>query len=84
MSSDLDVLIEGLKHELQRECDRVRGTVFRQKVTEQREVSSLRRLEQRIAVLESLRTRDAVGTRGRSVASRHGGTANPTVTGGRP
>ena len=51
----LDELIEGVKRELKQEEERVEQMNFRVKKTEAREVGVVKRLQQRLSVLERLR-----------------------------
>ena len=55
MSTYLDQLIESVKHELEREHARLQRVTFHQRVVERRETGTLKRLEQRLAVLEHLK-----------------------------
>jgi hypothetical protein len=67
MSIYLHDLISSVKRDLDQERARVRNAVFHQRATEQREVGPLRRLEQRLQVLEQLKTTEAARNRRRRV-----------------
>jgi hypothetical protein len=65
MSTYLDKLIESIKRELEQEEARLQTVTFRQKVTEAREISALKRLHQRLDVLEQLRSKEPASKRKR-------------------
>jgi hypothetical protein len=73
MSTYLDKLIEGVKQELGRERERIEHATFRQKTTEMRELGPLKRLEQRLAVLEQLKVKETVSRSRRAAASARNG-----------
>ena len=55
MSTYLDKLIESVKADIDREHERVDHITFRSNRAEKREVGTLKRLEQRLEVLEQLK-----------------------------
>ena len=57
MSTYLDKLIDSVKRELGQEEDRLKQTNFSRKGEEAREIGMVRRLQQRLNVLESLARR---------------------------
>jgi hypothetical protein len=70
MSSYLNKLIEDVKRELDYERARVEGETFATKRIEVRETGNLKRLEQRVQVLEQLKAKEAATNRRRALSSR--------------
>jgi hypothetical protein len=69
MSTYLDKLIEGVKGELARECERVGHVPFPTKKKETQETGTLRRLEQRLEVLLAVRAMETAANRDRAISS---------------
>jgi hypothetical protein len=71
MSTYLNKLTESVKHELDHERERLEKVTFYVKATEQRETGNLKRLEQRLEVLEQLKAKEAVTSRRRALSFGH-------------
>jgi phage FluMu protein gp41 len=68
MSSYLNKLIEDVKRELDHERARVEHEAFATKRIEARETGNLKRLEQRVQVLEQLKAKEAATNRRRALS----------------
>jgi phage FluMu protein gp41 len=68
MSSYLNKLIEDVKRELDHERARVEHETFATKRIEARETGNLKRLEQRVQVLEQLKAKEAATNRRRALS----------------
>jgi hypothetical protein len=73
MSTYLNKLLENVKRELEHERARVdvERASFSRKATEMRDTGNLKRLEQRVEVLEQLKAKEAVSNRRRTPSFAH-------------
>jgi len=73
MSTYLDKLIQSVKVDIDREHERVDHITFRSNRAEKQEVGTLKRLEQRLEVLEQLKVAERNRSRGAPSGTRRSG-----------